>query len=267
MVRKVLVFILFASSLSAQKKSVETVYFDFDKYTLSHEQTTIISTFIQDIDTSKIESIQIYGYCDDRGNDEYNYRLSTYRVQTVQEALEAHGFNKSKIIVLEGKGRIIVQKDSVEDLQETRSKNRRVDMLLVKKNNYGQGVRNSFRDELQIGTYVSLASVQFKIGSSRLTREAAKVLDNVADILNEKKTLNFEIQGHVCCTPERYEDGIDRETKERRLSWNRAKSVYLYLISKKVSRSRMTYQGFGNQFPLEIGDDRDRRVDFKITKI
>lgn len=265
--KKLLIFILFASSLSAQKKSVETVYFDFDKYTLSQEQTTIISSFIQDIDTSKIESIQIYGYCDDRGNDEYNYRLSTYRVQTVQRALEANGFNKNKIIVLEGKGRIIVQKDTVEDLQETRSKNRRVDLMLIKKNSYGQGVRNSFRDELIIGDYVSLASVQFKMGSSRLTKEASKVLDNVATILNEKKTLQFEIQGHVCCTPSRYEDGIDRETKERRLSWNRAKSVYLYLISKKVYRSRMTYKGFGNQFPLELGDDKDRRVDFKITKI
>jgi outer membrane protein OmpA-like peptidoglycan-associated protein len=49
----------------------ETVYFDFDKYGLDSEQQQTILDFIE-ADTSKIESVQIYGYCDDRGNADYN---------------------------------------------------------------------------------------------------------------------------------------------------------------------------------------------------
>jgi outer membrane protein OmpA-like peptidoglycan-associated protein len=35
--------------------------------------------FYDKVDTSSIESIQIYGYCDDRGTADYNYKLSEQR--------------------------------------------------------------------------------------------------------------------------------------------------------------------------------------------
>nr|WP_294926963.1 OmpA family protein [uncultured Flavobacterium sp.] len=78
-------FLLFIYNLSAQQKPIETIYFDFDKYILSNQQTKVITDFVKNIDTTKIESIQIYGYCDDRGTDEY--RLSKDRVNTVLEIL------------------------------------------------------------------------------------------------------------------------------------------------------------------------------------
>ncbi|WP_311266666.1 OmpA family protein, partial [Xanthomonas sp. WCS2017Noco2-62] len=80
-----------------------------------------------------------------------------------------------------------------------------------------------------------------------LTLTARKELDNVAITLQTHPNLNFEIRGHVCCTPEIYNDGIDRDTKERRLSWNRAKTVFHYLMNKKISKTRMTYVGCGNK--------------------
>ncbi|WP_317048544.1 OmpA family protein [Flavobacterium fluviale] len=109
--------------------------------------------------------------------------------------------------------------------------------------------------------------ILFDIGSSKLTYTAKKVLDKAAVILENHQNLQFEILGHVCCTPEIYIDAIDHATKERRLSWNRAKTVFRYLISKKISKSRMTYVGCGNKYPLKKGDKYDRRVEFVITKI
>jgi outer membrane protein OmpA-like peptidoglycan-associated protein len=47
------------------------------------------------VDTSSIESIQIYGYCDDRGTADYNYK-SEQRVLTIQSLLTSIGFNKIK---------------------------------------------------------------------------------------------------------------------------------------------------------------------------
>jgi outer membrane protein OmpA-like peptidoglycan-associated protein len=75
---------------------VETVYFDFDKYALTANNNTILD-FIAKADTSKIESVQIYGYCDDRGNADYNYKLSEERVSTVRNLLTANGLSKTKL--------------------------------------------------------------------------------------------------------------------------------------------------------------------------
>lgn len=254
-------------TVNAQQKPVETIYFEFDRFDLTEKQINVVSNFMKNIDTSKIESIQIYGYCDDRGNDDYNFRLSNNRANTIQDLLIKKGFNQNKIVILEGKGRVIVKADTVENLYETRLRNRRVDLIAVKKNSFGKGIHNSFKDKLKVGDKVCLESILFDIGSAKLTPISKKELDKIAITLQNHRNLNFEIRGHVCCTPEIYTDGIDRATKERRLSWNRAKTVFHYLMSKKVSKSRMTYVGCGNKYPLGKGDNYDRRVEFLITKI
>jgi outer membrane protein OmpA-like peptidoglycan-associated protein len=83
--------------------------------------------------TSSIESIQIYGYCDDRGTADYiiiNYRN---KVSYHSKSSNVNQFNKNKILIIEGKGRVILTENLLENLGEIRSKNRRVDLLLVKK--------------------------------------------------------------------------------------------------------------------------------------
>lgn len=132
--------------LAAQGKKAQTVYFDFDKYSLEVEQEQTILDFVIKADTTKIESVQIYGYCDDRGNHDYNYKLSEDRVNAVRNILISHGFNKNKIVIIEGKGRIILIEDRLENLAEIRSKNRRMDLLIVRKNSFGQGIYSSFQD-------------------------------------------------------------------------------------------------------------------------
>ena len=185
-------FLLFIYNLSAQQKPIETIYFDFDKYILNNQQTKVISDFVKSIDTTKIESVQIYGYCDDRGTDEYNYRLSRDRVNTIQEILISNGFNKSRIIILEGKGRVIIRSDTVENLHEIRSKNRRVDLIAVKKNSYGKGMRNSLQSELNVGDKILLENILFDLGSSKLTYHSKKELDKVVAICNPKKTFSLK---------------------------------------------------------------------------
>jgi len=259
-------FLFTIYNLSAQQKPIETIYFEFDKYDLTPRQTEVVTSFIKSIDTTKVESVQIYGYCDDRGNDDYNFKLSNNRATTIQNLLVSTGFNQSKIVILEGKGRIVLKPDTIENLHETRSKNRRVDLIVVKRNSFGKGIYTSFKDNLKVGDKIYLDNILFDIGSSKLTPASKKELDKIAVKLQTDKKIQFEIRGHVCCTPEIYSDGIDKDTKERRLSWNRAKTVFNYLSTKKVSKNRMTYQGCGNKYPLGRGDDFDRRVEFLITK-
>lgn len=262
-----IVFLLCFSSLFAQIKTAETVYFEFDKYNLQSDQVQSIVNFVKKIDTTKIESIQIYGYCDDRGNNDYNYKLSNDRVKTVQDILTFNGFNKNKIVIIEGKGRVILKNDPFENLTETRSKNRRVDLFLVKKNSFGKGIYNAFQDNHKVGDRVYLETILFPMGSSKLSEQSKMELDKISKILQNKKNLQFEIKGHVCCTPSYYDDAIDKDTNERKLSLNRAKSVYKYIISKGINSLRMKYIGCGNKFPTGLGEALDRRVEFLILKI
>ncbi|GGA69021.1 membrane protein [Flavobacterium palustre] len=267
MFKSILITAFFCFGLFAQEKKISTVYFEFDKSNIDAVQQQMLVDFVSKIDTATVETIQIYGYCDDRGNNDYNLKLSQNRVNSVKSILVANRFNKSKIVIVEGKGRVLLDDYSGGSLEDIRSKNRRVDLLIVKKNSFGKGIYTSFQDKHEVGDRIFLENIFFELGSSKLTVASQKELDRIAEILQKNKKIEFEIRGHVCCTPDYYKDAIDRATKERKLSLNRAKSVFMYLISKNVSSLRMIYKGLGNQFPLGRGDEFDRRVEFLITKI
>lgn len=162
---------------------------------------------------------------------------------------------------------MILKKDTEENVAETRSKNRRVDFFIVRKNSFGNGIYNSFQENHKVGDRVYLENILFVMGSSKLTNQSKQELDKTIMVLQKNQTLQFEIRGHVCCTPNYYNDAIDEFTHERKLSLNRARNVYNYLMSKKISPQRMTYKGYGNKFPLGKGDALDRRVEFLIVKI
>jgi t-SNARE complex subunit (syntaxin) len=81
-------FLLFISiSLFAQEEMVQSIYFDTNKSDVDLKQTTQMVDFIKKIDSTRIESIQIFGYCDDVGKDDYNRKLSTERANKLKNKL------------------------------------------------------------------------------------------------------------------------------------------------------------------------------------
>jgi outer membrane protein OmpA-like peptidoglycan-associated protein len=255
----------------AQEEEIYSIFFEFDKFNLKEEQAEGVLAFVQKIDTARIESIQIYGYCDDRGKDEYNFVLSTNRATTVKNKLIERGIKSKIIITLEGKGRIMLDEDLQTDIPEARSKNRRVDVVVNYKsitieNLKIPGVYSTIRKDAVKGDRIYLEKVLFERGSSQLTVQAKKELDNIALQLLKFKNIQFEVQGHVCCTPTYHREAVDRETKKRELSVNRAKRVYNYLFKKGISDARMTYRGYGNTQSLKQGGALDRRVELLILK-
>ena len=267
-----LIATFFSFELSyAQEEEIYSIFFEFDKFNLKEEQAEGVLAFVQKIDTARIESIQIYGYCDDRGKDEYNFVLSTNRATTVKNKLIERGIKSKIIITLEGKGRIMLDEDLQTDIPEARSKNRRVDVVVNYKsitieNLKIPGVYSTIRKDAVKGDRIYLEKVLFERGSSQLTVQAKKELDNIALQLLKFKNIQFEVQGHVCCTPTYHREAVDRETKKRELSVNRAKRVYNYLFKKGISDARMTYRGYGNTQSLKQGGALDRRVELLILK-
>jgi outer membrane protein OmpA-like peptidoglycan-associated protein len=265
-----LLLLLIGGFLHAQEEIVESVYFEFDKYNLDEKQAKAVIDFIKNTDSTRIESIQIFGYTDDIGKEAYNYKLSANRANTLKEKLIENGIKNKIIVTIEGKGRILIDDDVVDNLPEKRSKNRRVDVVLNLKELPKieiPGFYTSVQKKHVVGDHIYLENLLFERGSSKLTFQAKTQLDKIAKLLFKYKNLNFEIQGHVCCTPPYQKEAIDRETRKRNLSQNRAESVYKYLVFKKIAKNRMTFKGYGNTVPLGKGSEYDRRVELVITKI
>jgi outer membrane protein OmpA-like peptidoglycan-associated protein len=258
-------------AFSQEDEEVHSIFFEFDKYDLKEEQANAVVAFVSKIDTTRIESIQIFGYCDDRGKDAYNYTLSTNRANTVKNKLIERGIKSKIIITLEGKGRIMLDEDMQTNVPEARSKNRRVDVVVnfkpvVIEDLKIPGVYSSIKKDRIVGDRIYLDHVLFERGSSQLTYKAKKELDRIALELHKYKNIHFEIQGHVCCTPTFQKEAVDRDTKKRELSINRAKRVYNYFLMKRISKTRMTFKGYGNTQSLKKGSTLDRRVELLITK-
>jgi outer membrane protein OmpA-like peptidoglycan-associated protein len=262
--------LLFFGFIQAQEEIVHSIYFEFDKFALNEKEVNEAINFIKKTDSTRIESIQIFGYTDDVGKDAYNFKLSTKRATAIQDKFIESGITSKIIVTIEGKGRILIDDDIVENLPEKRSKNRRVDVVVNLKplpKIEIPGFYTTIQKNHIVGDHIYLENVLFQRGSSKLEFKSKTDLDKIARLLQKYKNLQFEIQGHVCCTPPYQKEAIDMDTKKRQLSINRAQSVYKYLIFKKISKDRMTFKGYGNTVPLGKGTQYDRRVELVITKI
>lgn len=262
--------LLFFGFINAQEEIVHSIYFDFDKYALNEKEVNEAIEFIKKTDSTRIESIQIFGYTDDVGKDAYNFKLSTKRATAIQDKFIESGIKSKIIVTIEGKGRILIDDDILENLPEKRSKNRRVDVVVNLKplpKIVIPGFYTTIQKNHIVGDHIYLENVLFQRGSSKLEFKSKTDLDKIARLLQKYKNLQFEIQGHVCCTPPYQKEAIDMDTKKRQLSINRAQAVYKYLIFKKISKDRMTFKGYGNTVPLGKGTQYDRRVELVITKI
>ncbi len=109
------------------------------------------------------------------------------------------------------------------------------------------------------GGVVSFPGVNFAINSAVISPEFARVLDGAAQLINEHPEIGLlEIQGHC--------DSTGNDAINIPLSHNRAGEVRDYLISRGVSASRLTAQGYGATRPIapnetEQGRYQNRRID------
>ena len=95
---QLLVF-LFFGSLSAQINTVQSVYFELNKFTLNQNEINQMVKLLDSTDISRFKAIYLYGYCDDRGSVEYNIKLSKKRVDFVQNLLISNGIAQNKIFI------------------------------------------------------------------------------------------------------------------------------------------------------------------------
>jgi outer membrane protein OmpA-like peptidoglycan-associated protein len=126
-------------------------------------------------------------------------------------------------------------------------------------------------EDLNAGDEVIVEGLNFYPGSHRTLPEAKPILKKLLETMQTNPTLMVEIQGHVCCATKPNEDGLDDETGDFRLSWNRAQFVRDYLVQNGIDAARISYRGYAMTHPLvypevTIQDQiKNRRVEILIT--
>jgi outer membrane protein OmpA-like peptidoglycan-associated protein len=277
----------------AQREHSFSVYFDFDKSSLTDESKQSLLAFVNEYkshysaNTGK-PKITLKGYCDTVGSFAYNDRLAQQRVFAVQDFLLNNGLSKEVFDLVKGYGkRMPVNSNATE---EERRLNRRVDVSLpldeipppppdtvsaVVEPPVQDTVKDftaTSIDSVKQGEVLRLKNINFYGGRHTFLPQSMPALNELLEVMKNNPTLEIEIQGHICCRIGSGQDGADFDSGDEQLSVNRARAVYYYLAENGISKRRMTYRGFAALYPLinpeltETDRTLNRRVEIKITK-
>lgn len=108
---------------------------------------------------------------------------------------------------------------------------------------------------------ICMFDIKFAFDSYELTLGSQEQLDRLVKLLKEYPKYNLHVNGHT--------DSIGSDAYNDRLSLNRASSVVNYMIRQGISPSRLSYEGFGERYPIEsngteYGRHINRRVEFEL---
>jgi outer membrane protein OmpA-like peptidoglycan-associated protein len=123
-----------------------------------------------------------------------------------------------------------------------------------------QEILNQILDA-KTGFSIDLPNIYFAFNQSELLPSSYPSLEILSNILKEQATLTIEIRGHT--------DNIGNSRYNKKLSIDRAESVYQFLIESGINKTRLKYRGFGNEVPVadnatEFGRQLNRRVEIKV---
>jgi len=117
------------------------------------------------------------------------------------------------------------------------------------------------KTDAHVGEKITL-KVGFELGKSYLTPESFPELNKLSQYMYRHPNFVIQINGHS--------DNSGSKRKNLRLSEERARAVFEYLINKGV-QNKMYYKGFGDTVPIadnatDEGQAKNRRVEFEILK-
>lgn len=275
-----LLITLHSTFVFSQKELTHEVYFDTDKYDIPSTEESRLLLFISNLADIDIESISIFGFCDDIGADSYNLKLSQQRANAIKTVFSNNEISEDLITNVDGKGEILLKIIEEKNIIKIRGLNRKVEIIVKPKPPQIVEVKEEkkveepkkkdaeelLKGDLKIGDKIVFDTILFKTGYSQIMPESKKTLEAIAKALVERKDIYFTIQGHVCCT-QNSRDAVDRKTKLRNLSEARAEYIYDYFAKKGVDKKRMRHLGMRRKFPLGGDPKFDRRVEIVITYV
>lgn len=92
-------------------------------------------------------------------------------------------------------------------------------------------------EQIIIGKAIKIENIYFDLNKYNIRKDAAKELDKIVKMLNENPEIIIELSSHT--------DSRGSDASNMKLSDNRAKSSAQYIISKGISKERITGKGYG----------------------
>ena len=222
--------------------------------------------------------LNINGYADFLGSNSYNILLSSRRALSVKKYIQSKKLNISSIEI---KALGELNSKSQTNLIVGQPNQRRVDVIILndsKSNNDPTKKQNNISSNnikatisLKKGEPTTLEGLSFEPGRHYLLPQSRPVLESLLETLIKSDDLKIEIQGHICCKGDS-DDGFDFDSNNNKLSENRAKVVYDFLIKNGIESNRLNFVGFGHTqpkvFPEQSPDDEqsNRRVEIKVLE-
>lgn len=281
MKRFLLILLLSVQCIWSQNQLTHEVYFDTDKFIVPDTEQSRLLLFISQLQNYNVDKIAIYGFCDDRGTENYNLVLSQNRADAIKTIFTYKGIDESIISNVDGKGEILLKIIPATDVDIIRGLNRKVEIIadVSKKTEVVETTPKKddsppkktktteiLKSELKKGDKILFEDIYFRTNYSFVLPESKKTLKEIAKVLKERDDIYFTILGHVCCT-KNSRDALDKKTRKYNLSVARAKYVYDYLVKQGVDKKRMKYKGMRRMFPLGGDPKYDRRVEILITYV
>lgn len=114
---------------------------------------------------------------------------------------------------------------------------------------------------IEEGKVVVLKNIFFDFNESILLSESYVELEKLIEYLNNNPSIKIEIGGHT--------DNEGTKEYNKKLSENRAKAVYDYLVEKGINTDRLEYSGYDFSMPIADNNTKEgralnRRTEFKI---
>ncbi|MGO9062462.1 MAG: OmpA family protein [Candidatus Binataceae bacterium] len=108
-----------------EKLVLPSIHFESNDATIHRAETAALDHAVASLKTRPPLVIRVDGYCDAKGRDEYNLKLSRRRTEAVVDYLEKRGIPKTKLVpVGYGKTNFVASNDT----DNGRARNRRVDL-------------------------------------------------------------------------------------------------------------------------------------------
>jgi outer membrane protein OmpA-like peptidoglycan-associated protein len=279
--RLVLWLLLLTSSLNAQEQF--TVYFDFNQEEPTADSRTKLNHWI--LQNHQAIVTRINGYSDSIDSHTYNKKLAERRIKEILCLLTDQNIEIATPLEQNPIGKDFKQ-------SKIQSENRKVtfdyltkeppksednlevsipEYIAIKSRTIVQGEGIVENDSLSItdkfklaqeGDKIRLNDINFYHNLARVVEESESKIIELASVMLENPKLIIEIHGHICC---------NRNTKDYRLSIQRAVFIYRYLLDRNVPKSQLGYKGFGSSKPIypipeknEEERSKNRRVEIKI---
>jgi outer membrane protein OmpA-like peptidoglycan-associated protein len=127
---------IYREKIEYRKILAASVFFDFDKSAIKPDAHKVIAIVARFMKEHPDEKILVQGYCDERGTDDYNVRLSQRRCDAVMDVLvNDYGLDENRITTEpNGEGRLLSDTKKLAP-RGVHMVNRRVDIFVVRESN------------------------------------------------------------------------------------------------------------------------------------